>query len=174
MKFTDLNCNINEEVKIIEFNGKEIEVKQYLPSSEKDDIISAIFQNADAGTIVDTLAEEALFNIYLVFEYTNIEFTDEEKQENLFELYDKFLCSGLLDAVIAAIPKEEYDSLFNHIEQIHKEYLGYRDSARAVFEQMSIFAPQTAADLSEKVQNFDINKFQEITNVAGALGINNN
>lgn len=173
MKFSDLNCNINEEVKIINFNGNDIEVKQYLPSSEKNDIINAIFQHADAGTVINTLAEEILFNVFLVFEYTNIEFSDEEKQGDPTELYDKLLCSGLLDAVIQAIPKEEYDCLFNNVERIHNEYLTYRDSARAAFEQMSIFAPQTAADLSDKIKEFDVDKYKEIANAAEVLGINN-
>ena len=173
MKFEELNCNINEDVNIINFNGIDIEVKQYLPVSEKEDIINAVMQNADTGTVVDTLLEDILFNVYLIFEYTNIEFTDEEKQGDIYELYDKFLCSGLLDAVIKEIPKEEYECLLTNIERIHHEYLGYRDSARAAFEQMSIFAPNTAANIGEQVANFDIDKFKEITNVANEFGINN-
>lgn len=173
MKFEELNCNINEDVNTINFNGIDIEVKQYLPATEKEDLINAVMQNADTGTVVDTYLEDVLFNVYLVFMYTNIEFTDEEKQTDIYELYDKFLCSGLLQAVINAIPKEEYKCLFDNIERIHNEYLGYRDSARAAFEQMSIFAPNTAANIGEQVTNFDIDKFKEITNVANELGINN-
>lgn len=173
MKFEDLGCNINEDITVVNFNGQAIEVKQYLPSEEKVSIINAIFQNADSGTVVDTFSEEVLFNVYLVFEYTNIEFTDEDKQNKIYEIYDKMLCSGLLDLIIQAIPKAEYDSLFNNVEKIHNEYLGYRDSARAAFEQMSIFAPNTAANIGEQVKDFDVEKFKEINNVANQFGINN-
>lgn len=172
MKFSELNCNINEDVNIINFNGIDIEVKQYLPATEKEDIINAVMQNADSGTVVDTYLEDILFNVYLVFEYTNIEFTDEEKQD-IYTTFDKLECSGLLQAVVDAIPKDEYKCLFDNIDRIHKEYLGYRDSARAAFEQMSIFAPNTAANIGEQVANFDVNKFQEIANVANELGMNN-
>lgn len=173
MKFSELNCNINEDVQIVNFNGIDIEVKQYLPASEKEDIINAVMQNADTGTVVDTFLEDVLFNVYLIFEYTNIEFTDEERQSNIYELFDKFNCSGLLDLVINAIPKDEYGCLLENIERIHAEYLTYRDSARAAFEQMSIFAPNTAANIGEQVSSFDVDKFKEISNVANTLGINN-
>ena len=59
--------------------------------------------------------------------------------------------------------------LLENIEKIHEEYLGYRDSARAAFEQMSIFAPNTAANISEQVANFDVDKLQEISNIASQL-----
>lgn len=173
MKFEDLGCNINEDITVVNFNGQDIEVKQYLSSKEKEDIINAVLQNADAGTVVDTFAEEVLFNTYLVFEYTNIEFSEEDKQNNIYEIYDKLLCSGLLDKIIQTIPKEEYNTLFNNVERIHNEYLGYRDSARAAFEQMSIFAPTTAANIGEQVKDFDVEKFQEINNVANQFGMNN-
>ena len=173
MKFEDLGCNINEDIIVVNFNGQDIEVKQYLSSKEKEDIINAVLQNADAGTVVDTFAEEVLFNTYLVFEYTNIEFSEEDKQNNIYEIYDKLLCSGLLDKIIQTIPKEEYDTLFNNVEKIHNEYLGYRDSARAAFEQMSIFTSSTPEELGEKVNNFNVEKFKEINNVANQFGINN-
>lgn len=173
MKFEDLNCNINEDVQIVRFNGQEIEVKQYLSSKEKEDIINAVLQNADVGTVVDTFAEEVLFNAHLVFEYTNIEFSDEDKQNNIYELYDKMLCSGLLDEVIHAIPRSEYQMLLTNIERIHNEYLGYRDSARAAFEQMSIFSPSAAENIGKQVKDFDVEKFKEINNVANQYGINN-
>jgi hypothetical protein len=38
---------------------------------------------------------------------------------------------------------------------------------------MSIFAPNTAANIGEQVSNFDVDKFKEISNVANTFGINN-
>lgn len=158
-----------EEVEVI-INDTPIHVKQYLPSAEKVEILNAIFSNADAGTVVNSLAVDILFDLYVVFEYSDIEFTDEDRAD-LFALYDRLECNGIIDAVVSAIPEEEYNVLLNNANKIYDEYLGYRDSARAVFEQMSIFAPKSAETLKENIQDFDIEKMQEVLAIAKSAGL---
>ena len=54
-----------------------------------------------------------------------------------------------------------------------KLYNKYRNSARALVEQFSMFAPNAAADISEKIQNFDIEKMQNVLALADVAGMNN-
>lgn len=172
MKFKDLKINADAGVKEITWNGNIIQVKQYLPSADKSSIIQSAIQEADRGTVLDTYALEVLFDLYTVFKYTDIEFDDEDRAD-LYALYDKLEVSGCIDAIVDAIPDDEYTILQSNFEKIVTEYLSYRDSARAVLEQLSIFAPAKAAEIGEQLKDFDVNKMQEVLAIAEAAGINN-
>lgn len=172
MKFKDFKINADAGVKEITWNGNTIQVKQYLPSADKSSIIQCAIQEADRGTVLDTYALEVLFDLYTVFKYTDIEFDDEDRAD-LYALYDKLEVSGCIDAIVDAIPDDEYEILQSNFEKIVEEYLSYRDSARAVVEQLSIFAPTKAAEIGEQLKDFDVNKMQEILAIAEAAGINN-
>ena len=52
MKFSELNCNINEDVNIINFNGIDIEVKQYLDLNSKQNIIDILLLTYKRGDII--------------------------------------------------------------------------------------------------------------------------
>lgn len=170
MLFQDFKLTCPEDTVEVVVNDMPIQVKQYLPSAEKVEVLNAIFSNADAGTVINSLAVDILFDLYVVFEYSNIEFNDEDRAD-LFALYDLLETSGIIDAVVSAIPKEEYELLLNNANKIYDEYLGYRDSARAVFEQMSIFAPKSAETLKENLQDFDVEKLQNVLALARETGV---
>ena len=172
MKFKDMDLKLNKSLKVIKINGKDVAVKQYLPAEDKNSILELAMQQADQGTILNTFALDAIFHTYLVFKYTDIEFTIDEK-ENLFALYDILEESGIIDGVVAAIPAEEYHSLKDYLLEMVDSYLTYRNSARALVEQISLFAPQAAESLAEISQNVDINKLQNILKLADYNGINN-
>ena len=52
VSFTKLGLKINQEIKNIEFNGQNIEIKQYLPVNEKLKLI---------GNVINSSAEEENF-----------------------------------------------------------------------------------------------------------------
>ena len=173
MLFKDMNVTPKEEVKTVQIGDNiKFNVKQYLPTEDKNAILEIAMQTADQGTILNTFALDAIFHTYLVFKYTDIDFSIEEK-ENLFELYDLLESNGIIDAMVAAIPKEEYESLTQYLNEMVESYLTYRNSARALVEQFSMFAPQAAEKLADVTQNVDIDKLQQIIALANAAGENN-
>ena len=52
-------------------------------------------------------------------------------------------------------------------------YLSYRNSARALVEQLSFFAPASAEKLKEVVDNFDVDKLKQVVQIADKTGMNN-
>lgn len=168
--FASLKLKVKSETKEINFNDKVIEVKQYLPAEEKNSILELAIQVCDEGTVTNTLALDMVFHVYMVIKYTNLTFTEAQK-EDLFKLYDIMDTNGLIDAVVAAIPQEEYDLLYNNLNEMVDAYTNYRNSARAVFEQIQMFAPKEAAATAEAINQFDTAKMKDLLDIAGAAGL---
>ena len=112
VNFTKLGIKkVNEDVKTILFNNVEIEVKQYLPTSEKLAIIGRVVgESYDGNRFHNQLKVDIYLCLEVLYNYTNITFTDKQK-EDVLKLYDLVDSSGLLKAVIDAIPQEERDVL---------------------------------------------------------------
>ena len=173
MLFKDMIVTLQNELKTVQIGDNiQFNVKQYLPAEDKNALLEIAMQTADQGTILNTFALDAIFHTYLVFKYTDIEFSEEDR-EDLFTLYDLLEENGIINAVVAAIPVEEYNSLRTYLEEMVDSYLTYRNSARALVEQFSMFAPQVAQNLSEISKNIDIEKLQQVVKLADVTGMNN-
>ena len=88
--FTNLKLKFDASVKTFKIGDYDVEVLQYLPIADKYDLIMITLQQAEEGNIYNPLKLEMYFNLYLVFLYTNINFTERQK-EDLYKLYDIFL-----------------------------------------------------------------------------------
>ena len=173
MLFKDMIVTLQNELKTVQIGDNiQFNVKQYLPAEDKNALLEIAMQTADQGTILNTFALDAIFHTYLVFKYTDIEFSEEDR-EDLFTLYDLLEENGIINAVVAAIPVEEYNSLRTYLEEMVDSYLTYRNSAHALVEQFSMFAPQVAQNLSEISKNIDIEKLQQVVKLADVTGMNN-
>ena len=170
--FKDLNLKVNNSLKVIKINNIDVAVKQYLPSADKNAILEIAMQQADQGTILNTFSLDAIFHTYLVIKYTDIAFSVNDK-EDILALYDVLDSSGVINAVVHAIPEEEYTSLRDYLEEMVKNYTDYRNSARALVEKFAFFAPDAASKLKEVADNFDVEKMQQIVKLADKTGINN-
>lgn len=171
--YSSLQLKPREDVKEIEINNKKIEVKQYLSANDKNSILESTIQKADEdSTILNTFALEIYFNMFVIFKYTNITFTQNQK-EDLLKLYDAFESSGAMNKILSAIPYEEYDDLRANLEDMVKEYNNYRNSAKAIVEQFKMFAPQQAVNIQEQLKDFDVEKLSNVLSLAQKTGLNN-
>ena len=170
--FSNLNLKLNKSLKVIKVNGIDVSVKQYLPADDKNAILEIAMQQSDQGTILNPFTLDAIFHTYIVMKYTDIEFSKDDR-ENILNLYDILESNGVISAVINAIPKVEYDSLKEYLLEMTKDYLGYRNSARALLEQVSFFAPTAAQKLKEVADDIDIDKLQNVISLADKTGMNN-
>jgi hypothetical protein len=113
---------------MITINAYEIEVIQYMHIQDKLAMIERILN----WTIDDTgFLNPVRLEVYTVLEiistYTNINITDK-MMENAPKTYDSFMINGVIDAIIEAIPEDEYNAIFDAIEDCAEHTVSYLNS----------------------------------------------
>lgn len=109
-KEIDFNKSINKENKVINFNGSEIQILNYLPISDKYELIMATIKKSYENEMFNPIKLNMYFNLYLIYMYTNIVINAEEKV-NQDEVYDTFKSSGLLTLIKENMDKDELQDL---------------------------------------------------------------
>lgn len=171
-KFKDMNLEVKKDMKYIQISGKTVAVKQYVSAADKNAILEIAMQQADQGTILNTFLLDTIFHTYLVIKYTDLQFEPEELQD-IPALYDVLESNGIISAVVNAIGEDEYNSFRTYLLEMVEDYLKYRNSARALVEQLAFFAPTAAEKLKEVTENFDPEKLKQIVQIADKAGMNN-
>ena len=110
VNFDELNLSVQDKSKNVIINGQKVEVRQYLPIEDKINLIQIILQQGTVDGIFDEGILEALFYVYTIMYYTDLEFTDEQKQKPL-EIYDILITNNTLDVILAEIPEDEFVDL---------------------------------------------------------------
>ena len=137
VSFTKLGLKKKEEIKNITINDQVIEVKQYLPISDKINIITNVIENsADDNNFANPVKVEVFANLEIMYAYTNISFTDKQKEDPT-KLYDLLEENGVIAEVIAAIPENEYALLLGWIDETIEAFYTYRNSVMGIMEQIS-------------------------------------
>lgn len=132
--FAKMGLKINTEVKTIMIGEQEIEVKQYLPVNDKLVLIGKVISSAaDDNNFSNPIKLEVFTALEIVFAYTNIAFTDKQK-EDLIKLYDVLESNGIFNEIIDAIPKIEYKSIIDGIEECSKAIYTYRNSVMGILD----------------------------------------
>lgn len=167
VSFTNLKLKINTDVTNFDFNGNNIEVLNYLPVDDKYSLISIALQNAEENGIFNPLKLDMFFHLYLVFMYTNITFTEKQK-ENSSKLYDSLKSSGLLDKVLEAISESEYDILYTYLEELVVSREEKNKTIVSLLEKVITDLPAQAEAAMNIVNNFDPTKFQNVIDFAQA------
>ena len=171
--FSKLGIKENKDVNTIVFNDIDIEIKRYLPIEDKLNMISAAINNAmDENGDINSVVLEAHFNLQVVFYYTNLTFTDKQK-ENLVKLYDLLKGSGLMDAVIDAIgfDNEEYYDAYRGCKSTVNEIMTKKQSARGIMEDIVANYGNMNFDTAEMQKNLsDPNNLTLLKNIMNKLG----
>lgn len=171
VSFASMKLKVDDSVKTINIGEKEIEVKQYLPIEDKNNLCEIALQNASAGTIFNPLLAEVYFSTYIVIEYTNLNFTDNQKAD-ILKLFDILDSNDIINKVIEAIPQKEYEVLVNSFEEMMCNIKYYMSSAKAIADDIMQYAPDKSAEIAENVINFDVEKYEQIMKIAQEAGIN--
>lgn len=171
MKATFANMKLKvdastKELKIAD-NLDSIKVLQYLPIQDKYDLIMITLQNAREGAIYNPLKIDYFFHLYLVYSYTDISFTEKQK-ENPEKIYDTLTSTGLMDKIIDLIPDSEYKYLKVNMEEIAAGLEEYNSRAGGAIRALIEELPQQAALFGEIMDNFDQEKYQNVIAFAQA------
>ena len=171
LAFTKLSLSKNQEVKIVEFNGQDIEVKQYLPVNDKFEVISNIInRSADDNNFANPLKVEIFTTLEIISAYTNISFTEKQK-EDPSKLFDLVVSSGLYKEIICAIPHTEIESLQCYINSTIDAVYKYRNSIMGLLENITTDYSNLNLEATEIQKKLaDPNNMQLLRDVLTKLG----
>lgn len=169
--FSKLKLVKKDDVKTITINDIEIEVKQYLPVSEKINIVTNVLNNSQSeNNFANPIHVEVYSNLEIIYAYTNLNFTDKQK-ETPDKLYDLLEQNGVINAVIEAIPQLEYELLIDWIKETIESYYTYRNSALGILDQISTDYSNLkydATEIQEKIA--DPNNLTLLKDIVTKLG----
>lgn len=149
VSFTKLGLAKNQEVKIVNWNEQDIEVKQYLPINEKLTLISNVLNNAhDENNFSNPVKVNLFTALEIMYAYTNINFTDKQKEDPV-KLYDLLSGSKLYDKIVENIPVEEYLNVVNGIDETIDAVYTYRNSVMGILDTISNDYSNLNLDASE-------------------------
>lgn len=136
--FTKLDLKKNQETVNLQINDEvTIEVKQYLPISEKLKMISEIVNLSYGDNNIFNYGKINIFTFLgIITYYTNINFS-EKQMEDPVKLYDLFIGNGLDTDILRAIPKSELKFIFDITEKTVESIVQYKNSAVGILETIS-------------------------------------
>lgn len=139
----------NIDPKVINIGGEEITVIQYLPMADKISFVENVMSKAiDVNTGVSSpIRLEVQFYLELIRVYTNISLTDK-MLENAAKTYDMLECNHIIEAVIEAIPEQEFDTIFEYVMESITHAETYNTSFAGVLKATSQNYTETEADVT--------------------------
>lgn len=142
---------VDDRVNTFTFNEKEIEVKRYLPFSDKLTLIgNAINLAADGNRFANPMKIDMYLDLEIMFAYTNITFTDKQK-EDLVKLYDMLDSVGFFEAMYEAIPEDEVHVLQYNTFRLAENMYSQMNSAYGIMENIAT----DYADIGEKIEEYE-------------------
>lgn len=172
ISYTNLKLKLNTEANTFDFGGNQIEVLKYLPLEDKYSLINVTLQSAKENAIYNSLKLEAYFHLYLVMMYTNISFTEKQKEDKM-KLYDILKSNGLIDKVLENMEEEEYNFLCESLNQQENDILNYQNTTAGVLSNIIENLPINAEEMQKIVDGFDQEKFQNVLNFAKSVNNGN-
>lgn len=149
ISFTKLGLKISQEIKILEFNEQDIEIKQYLPINEKLELMSNVINNAaDGNNFANPVKTKMFMMLEIMYHYTNINFTDKQKEDPA-KLYDTLLSSGLMVKILDLIPADEYKAIKSGVEESTSAVYAYQNSILGILDTVTQDYSNLDLDASE-------------------------
>lgn len=171
LPFSKLGAKLDTDVVIIPWGEYNIEVRKYLPLSEKTEMVSKIInKSSDDNGYYNPFKVEMYLSLEVLYRYTNLTFTDKQK-ENELKLYDIIVSSGLLDKVINALPEVEWKNVYNTTWDTISKIYEYKNSVLGILETVAGDYENLNLDALQLTQEIgDPNNIALLRNVLDKLG----
>ena len=144
------------DAKTIEIQEQEVFVKQYLPMADKYQLINIIINTLkETDGLLSPLLSNILFETEMISAYSSLDL--EEESSNFFKTYDILNVSGIAQAVINAIPVEEYEYVLNMYQMTLANINEYNKSAGGAITTALGMLP----GLAEQAENFNFGEFNK-------------
>lgn len=168
--FSKLNLKINNSISTIIINDIEIEVKKYLPMSEKMELVANVINAAaDDNNFANPMKLEIFTALEIIYAYTNLSFTDKQKEDPA-KLYDLLFTNGVISEVSNKIGDEKIiiekyvTECTNAIYTYKNSVLGLLEAVSQDYSNLSL----NAADIQQKLN--DPENMELLRNVLTKLG----
>lgn len=168
VSFANLKLKVNTEVNEFDYLDNKFEVLKYLPISDKFDLVNIVLQNSKRKDgYYDPIQLEKYFNLYIVYMYSNINFTDKQKEDE-DKLYDLLESNGIINEIISHMEEAEYEDLLEKLNETKESEMSYITTAAAMIRNIITDLPAQADAAMKIVNNFDPEKFQAVKDFAVA------
>lgn len=167
VSYANLKLKTDTSVNTFDFQGHTIEVLKYLPVEDKYDLVMITLQNAEENGIYNPVKLDMYFHLYLVYMYTNLSFTDKQK-DNETKLFDTLKSNGFIDLMLQNIDEDEYVEIYNYIMSYQEDMLSYKNTAGAVLQSVIQDLPRNAQAAADIVNSFQPEKYKAVIDFATA------
>lgn len=135
--FSKLGLTKNTDVVKVAWNDQQIEVKQYIPMSEKLDLISKIINlSVDEHGFYNPCRIHLFTVTEIIMAYAGITVTEKQK-EDVCKLYDLFVGTGFAKVIMDAIPEEDKKYIEKSVLDTIKSVYEYKNSVMGVLDTVS-------------------------------------
>lgn len=160
------------EKKIVQVNGIDVEVLQYLGAEEKAAYCERVISAAlDPETQYISRSRLMVYGaLELIRAYTNINITDKMMEEAP-KTYDSLQLNGVIVAIKSGIPVEEYTELENKLIEDADHFEAYLHSIMGILK--TVQGDYSAAELdTEKIMNQfkDPEQYKMLTDILDKIG----
>lgn len=168
IKYEDLNLQVDKTRSTFKFGDVEIEYSNYLPASDKYDLIMITLQKSFEDGYYNAFKLDMYFNLHLVYLYTNITIP-REKLADEPRLYDELLSCGFINALKNALPRSEIQDLQDYIYAIGKARIESSTSAGGVIQSIIQDLPKNAQKAIDLMKEINPDQFKELMEMANSL-----
>lgn len=170
INFSKLGLSRNMDFKSFTWNDQIIEIKQYLPTTEKFELISSVLSKCqDENNFVNEAKLQVCFNFEVIQKYTNITFSDKQKSD-IFKTYDLLISSGFFKELQTYLP-EEINTVYAWLTSIAAHFYEYRNSVYAILDSLNTDYNNLSMDINglmNKIQ--DPESLSLLKNIVQKLG----
>lgn len=166
--------DISHEVQFSNDNGQTIafSIIDYLPIQDKLDLVNiAIAKSRDGYNNINRYLAKELMNLYIVIMYTNISFTEKQK-ENEYKLYDILKSNQVIETVIKAMPQQEYLELQTLLKMLIEDEKNMNKSIAGAINNLLENLPKSAEAAQDIINSFDQEKYGQVLDLAKSVGYN--
>lgn len=167
ISYSNLKLQVKNDVKTFIFNDNEIEVKQYLPISKKNDLVYITLQKATSESTYNPIELDMFFHLNIIYLYTNLNITEKQREDE-WKLYDILYSNNIIQQVLELIPEEEYKMLYEYLNEVKKDNMFFKTSAAGMLQTLIQELPKQAQISADLMKNFDMSNFKEVIDFAKA------
>jgi hypothetical protein len=161
MKLSDLTLYDNTVL----IPETDIEVNQYISIEDKNSIITMALQNSEDDTVYNECKLKMYFELYIAYMYSNIEFTEDDKDDPV-KTYDILASNGIIQDIITALPQVEYIELCNMLAVTKENKMKYKNSLASLLNHFIFDLPENAEAARNIIKEFNPEDYQEIIKFA--------
>lgn len=166
--YASLKLKVDNTVDTFDFQGNQIEVLKYLPIQDKYDLIMTALEKAEENGIYNPIMLEMYFHLYLVYMYTNITFTEKQREDEL-KLYDALQSNGIISMILEKISESEYNTLCTYLNETAQHLTNHQNTFGFFAKYITSEILKKFDNLQSAVNSFDREKFDQIISLAQTL-----